>query len=88
MVTGTATIVEASRNRNDVEVNEHRIYDCTTFAGRHETAEVEFDAEQTHVTIYDDQHGVVNMWNDDSTDPADVVNGLESLYLRISRIWG
>jgi len=65
-----------------------RKYDCINFVSHtHETAVVEFDARQTHVTIYDAKGSVVNMWNDDTTDPAAVVDGLESMYLRISRVW-
>ena len=65
-----------------------RKYDCIKFASHaHETAVVEFDNRQTHVTIYDATGHIVNMWNDDTTDASDIVNGLESVYLRISRVW-
>ena len=65
-----------------------REYDCTNFVSHtHETAIVEFDTWQTHVTIYDATGSIVNMWNDDTTDASEVVNGLESLYLSISRAW-
>lgn len=83
----TTRVEEPTTVIDGTETNEKRIYDCVTFTGRHETAEVEFDDGQTHVTIYDDNHYIANMWNDDSTDPADVVNGIENMYLRIARIW-
>ena len=71
------------------QVQETREYDCVNFTPphAHETAVVEFDARQVHVTIYDATGHIVNMWNDDTTDASDVVDGLESMYLRISRIW-
>ena len=65
-----------------------RKYDCTNFVTHtHETAIIDFDDQQTHVTIFDSTGRVVNMWNDDATDASDVVNGLESLYLSIDRVW-
>lgn len=64
-----------------------RKYDCTNFVTRtHETAIVEFDTQQTHVTVIDETGRIVNMWNDDTTDASEVVKALEGLYLRISRI--
>lgn len=64
-------------------------YDCIKFMPphAHDTAVVEFDAQQAHVTIYDATGHIVNMWNDDTTNPSDVVDGLESMHLRISHIW-
>ena len=65
-----------------------RKYDCINFVTHtHDTAIIDFDTLQTHVTIFDANGRVVNMWNDDTTDASDVVNGLESLYLSISRMW-
>lgn len=65
-----------------------RKYDCTNFATHtHDTAIVDFDTLQTHVTIFDATGNIINMWNHDTTDASDVVNGLESLYLNISRVW-